>query len=100
MLLRLVSVVVERGGIRLTALKADFQARRSPGSRRSIRLESRSWTVSDVPNPAQVMSLKRKGDFLMHGVVLQNRVFRTAAAMFHVKHRCVKAAPPPVRCFT
>jgi len=28
------------------------------------------------------MSLKRKDEFLMHGVVLQNRVFRTLRAMF------------------
>jgi len=31
--------------------------------------------VFDVPKPNKVMSLKFKGDFLMHGVVLQNRVF-------------------------
>jgi len=59
------------------------------------------------------MSLKSKGDFLVHGVVLQIRVFRPAArrkdsghsgdvsretvfaaavrrAMFHVKHFCVR----------
>jgi hypothetical protein len=29
-----------------------------------------------VPKVRKVMSLKRKGDFLMHGVVLQNRMFR------------------------
>jgi hypothetical protein len=28
-----------------------------------------------VPKVRKVMSLKRKGDFLMHGVVLQNRMF-------------------------
>jgi hypothetical protein len=38
-----------------------------------------------VPNPNKVMSLFRKGDFLMHGVVLQNRVFPPLPAMFHVK---------------
>jgi hypothetical protein len=32
-----------------------------------------------------VKYLKYKGDFLMHGVVLQNRVFQPAGAMFHVK---------------
>jgi hypothetical protein len=32
-----------------------------------------------VPEVRKVMSLKRKGDFLMHGVVLQSRVFRAAA---------------------
>jgi len=32
--------------------------------------------------------LKNKGDFSMHGVVLQNRVFRAPdPPMFHVKHR-------------
>jgi hypothetical protein len=67
-----------------------------------------------VPEARKVMSLKNKDDFLMHGVVLQNRVFRVAAravpretvamfhvkpfspvraAMFHVKHFCVKARP-------
>jgi hypothetical protein len=35
------------------------------------------------------MSLKNKDDFLMHGVVLQNRMFRPRPAMFHVKHFCV-----------
>jgi hypothetical protein len=40
--------------------------------------------VADVPNPDQVMSLKNNDDFLMHGVVLQIRVFR----------------PEPLRCFT
>jgi hypothetical protein len=30
----------------------------------------------------KVMSLKNKGEFLMHGVVLQNRVFRTSARCF------------------
>ena len=40
--------------------------------------EVRSWLsmVADVPNPDQVMSLKNNDDFLMHGVVLQIRVFR------------------------
>jgi hypothetical protein len=38
----------------------------------------------------KVMPLKNKGDFLLHGVVLQNRVFRRGAAMFHVKHSCAK----------
>src|SRR5882724_5796857 len=40
------------------------------------------------------MLLKNKGDFLMHGVVLQNRVFRPPR-MFHVKHSCVKEAVLP-----
>jgi len=40
--------------------------------------------------------LKNKADFLVHGVVLQNRVFRPARALFHVKHSRVKEA----RCFT
>jgi hypothetical protein len=34
---------------------------------------------SERTNPAQVMSLKDKGDFLMHGVVLQIRVWRPPA---------------------
>src|SRR6478736_6126993 len=42
------------------------------------------------------MSLNPKADFLMHGVVLQNRVFGPASAMFHVKHSCVKSASGPV----
>jgi hypothetical protein len=62
------------------------------------------------------MSLINNGDFLMHGVVLQNRVFRTRRALFHVKHSCVKDSRPTrtaadvsretvfsgagVRCFT
>jgi hypothetical protein len=41
----------------------------------------------------KVMSLKNKSDFLMHGVVLQNRVFRPASAMFHVKHLSVEGLP-------
>jgi len=49
--------------------------------------------VSHVPNLAQVMSLKNKADLLMHGVVLQIRVFRPRAPMFHVKHLCVKGLP-------
>jgi hypothetical protein len=36
------------------------------------------------------MSLRSLRDFLMHGVVLQNRVARSGGAMFHVKHFCVK----------
>jgi hypothetical protein len=38
------------------------------------------------------MSLKNMDDFLMHGVVLQNRVSRPGPArpMFHVKHPCAK----------
>jgi hypothetical protein len=46
-----------------------------------------------MPKVRKVISLKNKADFLMHGVVLQNRVFRDAGAMFHVRHFCVKAAP-------
>jgi hypothetical protein len=38
-----------------------------------------------VPNPAHVILLKNKADFLMHGVVLQIHVFRPRASMFHVK---------------
>jgi hypothetical protein len=46
-----------------------------------------------VPNVRKVMSLILLRVFLMHGVVLQNRCFRTLtmalfyAEMFHVKHR-------------
>jgi hypothetical protein len=46
-------------------------------------------TVSERPNLNKVMSLRNKGYFSMHGVVLQNRIFRTRRAMFHVKHFCV-----------
>jgi hypothetical protein len=54
-----------------------------------------------VPEVNNVMSLKNKGDFLMHGVVLQIRVFRPPAAMFHVKHSCVKGlfSHPPAAMF-
>jgi hypothetical protein len=43
-----------------------------------------------VPEVHKVISLESKDDFLMHGVVLQNLVFRPASAMFHVKHLCVR----------
>jgi hypothetical protein len=43
-----------------------------------------------MPKVRKVMSLQNKDDFLMHGVVLQNRVFQPAHSMFHVKHPCVK----------
>src|SRR5262245_57991718 len=33
------------------------------------------------------------GRILMHGVVLQNRMFRAGRPMFHVKHSCVKGLP-------
>jgi hypothetical protein len=65
-----------------------------------------------VPEVDKVMLLKNKGDFLMHGVVLQNRVFWTLGCdvsretfrrpMFHVK----PFSPAPLartaraRCFT
>ncbi len=35
------------------------------------------------------------GLFLVHGVVLQNRVLRQRSAMFHVKHFCVKPRRAP-----
>jgi len=56
-----------------------------------------------MPNVRKVNSLKRNDGFLMHGVVLQNRVFRPRASMFHVKHSCVKwnaGALRAARCFT
>jgi hypothetical protein len=77
--------------------------------------------VSDVPKVCKVILLKTKGDFLMHGVVLQNRVFRTLlphvsretlrkwdcgpslrGAMFHVKpfSPAALAHPFALRCFT
>jgi len=65
--------------------------------------ESGSFPVSDVPEVTQVMSLKYKDEFLMHGVVLQNRVFRTPArAMFHVKpfSPAPLTHPSAPRCFT
>jgi len=52
---------------------------------------NRSFMSPNGPNPAQVMPLESLPDFLMHGVVLQNRVFPPVRAMFHVKHFCVKA---------
>ena len=42
----------------------------------------RSRTVSDVPKVVKVNSLKNHDNFLMHGVVLQNRVFRPQARCF------------------
>jgi hypothetical protein len=54
-------------------------------------IANRSLLCPNGSNPAQVMSLKSLRDFLMHGVVLQNRMLRPASAMFHVKHFCVKA---------
>jgi len=63
-----------------------------------------------VPEVRKVMSLKNKDDFLMHGVVLQIRVFRAARAMFHVKQppmfHVKPFSPAPLthpsapRCFT
>jgi len=47
-----------------------------------------------VPKVDKVNYLKLQVDFLMHGVVLQNRVFGPVRPMFHVKHFCVKHAPP------
>jgi hypothetical protein len=47
-----------------------------------IRPEIGRSGVSDVPEVRKVMSLKYKGDFLMHGVVLQNRVFQARARCF------------------
>jgi len=49
-----------------------------------------------VPEVRKVMPLKNKRYFLMHGVVLQNRVFRPRRPMFHVKHLCVKGLANPL----
>ena len=59
-------------------------ARLSPASQPPNRASQRLPAVSDPPKVRKVMSLKNKGDFLMHGVVLQNRCF----------------SDPPARCFT
>ncbi len=48
-------------------------------SRPPNRVSHRSLVVSHVPEVRIVMSLKNKDDFLMHGVVLQNRVLRARA---------------------
>jgi hypothetical protein len=48
-----------------------------------IQIPRRHFAFADVPDVNKVKSLQNHGDFLMHGVVLQNRVFR-----------------PPARCFT
>jgi hypothetical protein len=55
-----------------------------------------------VPKLRKVNSLKHNDDFLMHGVVLQNRVFPPPITMFHVKHALRKnghRAGAPPRCF-
>jgi hypothetical protein len=48
-------------------------------------------------NPVEIISLKNKGDFLIHRVVLQNPGIRPDATMFHVKHFCVKRSNFPGR---
>jgi hypothetical protein len=76
---------------------------------RAEELETGHEGASEVPNPHEIISLKTKDDFLMHGVVLQNRVFRPAPArrsperpappagrraMFHVKRFSAAPASP------
>jgi hypothetical protein len=75
-------------------------------------MPDRSFPISDVPKVRHVMSLKLNDEFLMHGVVLQNRVFRTRRAMlvivlallsmFHVKpfSPAPRTHPATPRCFT
>jgi hypothetical protein len=53
--------------------------RLSPAFERPNRAPEGVSTYAERSNPGKVMSLKRNGDFLMHGVVLQIRVFRPAA---------------------
>src|SRR5215510_1535844 len=47
----------------------------NPVSQPPNPVSGRLWTVSEGPKVRKVMSLMIKGDFLMHGVVLQNRMF-------------------------
>src|SRR5262245_60382304 len=70
-------------GPRAPAVKNDtFRAPRPDGR-----------TVADGPKLVMVMSLKQKGDFFIHRVVLQNRIVPVSRPMFHVKHFCVKPVP-------
>jgi hypothetical protein len=46
-----------------------------------------------MPQVRKLILLKNMVYFLMHGVVLQNRVFQARTPMFHVKHSCVKGLP-------
>jgi hypothetical protein len=51
---------------------------------------------TNVQNPVKVKPLLNRADFLIHRVVLQNRVSGDPTAprpMFHVKHLCVKSPP-------
>jgi hypothetical protein len=57
--------------------EADAPALSPAFERRNQALKGIS-ACSERPNPAHIMSLKNKGDFLMHGVVLQIRAFQTA----------------------
>jgi hypothetical protein len=73
------AAVLEPAAGRLT-----LQGWERPGAATQIlhlqaRIEAlRPLRVSEVPNPCKVMLLKSLGDFLMHGVVLQNRMLRPA----------------------
>jgi hypothetical protein len=59
------------------SLMAERQGKRlSPAFERQNQAPGGVSTGSERSNPAQVMSLKNNGDFLMHGVVLQIHVFR------------------------
>jgi hypothetical protein len=53
--------------------------RLSPAFERQNQSPEGVSACSERSNPAQVMPLKIKGDFLMHGVVLQIHVFPSAA---------------------
>jgi hypothetical protein len=50
-----------------------------------------------VPKVRKVNSLKHKDDFLIHGVVLQNRVFQARPADVS---RETSGRANPARCFT
>jgi hypothetical protein len=60
-------------------IAAQGRGRRARAERRSSA-ENGSFPVTDVPEVHTVISLILLGDFLVHGVVLQNRVFRIPCA--------------------
>src|SRR5215813_7872271 len=75
-------------GPRATAVENVTFRAPSPG----LAVAQRRLTVENGPKLVMVMSLKQKADFLLRGVVLQNRIVPVSRPMFHVKHFCVKAA--------
>jgi len=83
-------------GQRLREERADAPARLSPAFERRNRALEGISACSERSNPAHVMSLKNKGDFLMHGVVLQIRVFQGS----DVSRETVFTGSARSRCFT